>query len=131
MAVTGGSHGGVQTLLAAEAGTKARAYVPFAPAAMGWDGNPELQARLVRAVKGAKEPIFLLQAENDYSLGPSQALGPELERKGPPNRARVYPPFGESPRLGHAGFGVLGAEVWGADVCAFLEEVMPRSAAPA
>ncbi|MGC1582802.1 MAG: hypothetical protein WA766_15040, partial [Candidatus Acidiferrales bacterium] len=37
------------------------------PGAMSWR-NPALRERLERAVRNAKAPIFLAQAENDYSL---------------------------------------------------------------
>jgi carboxymethylenebutenolidase len=124
MAMSGVSHGGIQTILAAEADAGMKAYVPFAPAAIAWPGNPEVQERLVRAVRAARAPIFLLQAENDYSLGPSEILGKELERKGRPNRALVYPPYGRGSPTGHGAFACRGMDVWGADVCAFLDEAM-------
>src|SRR5262249_55158919 len=119
-AMSGASYGGIQTLLAAEADAGALAYVPFAPAAMAWDSSPAVRDRLLRAARAADAPTFLLQAENDFSLGPAQALGAELERKGASNRARVYPPFGGTPEEGHAAFALAGMEVWGADVLAFL-----------
>ncbi len=121
MAMSGVSHGGIQTLLAAEAGAGMLAYVPFAPAAIAWPGNPELHDRLRRAVRRADAPVLLLQAENDYSLGPSEVLGEELLRKGGPNRARVYPAYGASHGSGHGKFACLGTDVWGTDVRAFLD----------
>ena len=124
MAMSGVSHGAIQTILAAEVDAKTAAYVPFAPAAMGWRGNPELQDRLLRAVRKAPAPMFLLQAENDYSLGPSEILGAELERKGEPNRARVYPSYGQGNASGHGAFACRGMDLWGADVCAFLDKVL-------
>jgi dienelactone hydrolase len=130
VALSGVSHGGIQTLLAAEAGARAGAYVPFAPGATGWDGNPELQARLLLAVKQTRSPIFLLQAANDYSLGPSEALGEALRVKGAPNRARVYPAYGETSGAGHAAFACLGVDVWGPDVLAFLAEALTGASAP-
>jgi carboxymethylenebutenolidase len=127
IAMSGASYGGTQTLLAAEAGAGARAYVPFAPSAMSWAENPELQERLVRAVRGATAPIFLLQAANDYHLGPSHTLGEELRRRGRPSRARIYPPYGDSQASGHGGFACEGTAVWGTDVRAFLDEVLDRA----
>jgi dienelactone hydrolase len=124
MAVSGVSHGGIQTILVAEADAGPAAYVPFAPFAMGWEGNPELHERLVQAVRAARAPMFLLQAENDYSLGPSKLLGQELERKGSLNRARVYPPYGESRAAGHGAFALGATDIWGADVCTFLDEAL-------
>jgi dienelactone hydrolase len=135
VAVSGVSHGGIQTLLAAEVATGPRAYAAFAPGAIGWDGNPELQDRLLRAVERASCPIFLIQAANDHSLGPSEVLGEALTLKGAHSKARVYPAFGETPGDGHGAFACFGSEVWGADVLAFLSDVLtapssrrPRSA---
>ena len=121
LAMSGASYGGIQTILAAEADAGAGAYIPFAPAAMAWDVSPALRDRLVHAVRAAPSPILLIQAENDYSLGPSKVLGPELERKGEPNGSRVYPPFGGTERSGHAAFATDGTGVWGEDVLAFVE----------
>jgi len=126
LVVGGISYGGIQTLLTAEKGLGAKAFVAFAPAAMSWAGNPLLRQRLLDAVKRAKEPIFLLQAENDYNLGPSQLLGKELERKGKPNRVKVYSAFGEQEdhRSGHGAFAVRGSNVWGSDVILFVTEAL-------
>jgi carboxymethylenebutenolidase len=128
MAMSGVSHGGIQTILAAGADAGVRAYVPFAPAAIAWRGNPELHDSLVRAARTAKAPMFLIQAKNDFSLGPSEVLGEVLRRKGDPNRARVYPPYGRDNESGHAAFARQGTDVWGSDVRAFLDEALNRSA---
>jgi carboxymethylenebutenolidase len=124
LAMSGVSHGAIQALLAAEAGSGMRAYVAFAPGAMAWEGSPALHERLVRAVRAARAPIFLLQAENDFSLGPSEVLGAELRDKGEPNRAYLYPPYGDTRAAGHGDFACLGSSVWGPDVLAFLEETL-------
>ena len=129
VALSGVSHGAIQTLLAAEGGAGS-GHVVFAPAAIGWAGNPPLQERLARATQGAAAPLFLLQAENDYDLGPSERLGPLIEAKGAPSRVRVYPPYGTSTQEGHAGFGMRGTNVWGAEVLEFLAALRP-SAIPA
>jgi hypothetical protein len=50
---------------------------------MSWS-NPVLQKRLEQAVRNAKAPMFLAQARNDFSLGPSQVLGPIIRAKGAP-----------------------------------------------
>lgn len=130
MFMSGVSHGGILTLLAAEADVGMKAYVPFAPGAMAWQDHPELRDRLLRAVQEAATPVFLVQAQNDYSLGPSETLGAELERKGAPNQVRVYPPFGATHESGHGEFAWRGMDVWGRDVCAFMDQVpSPTSAA--
>jgi carboxymethylenebutenolidase len=130
VAMTGVSYGGIQTLLTAEKGLGIRAFMPFAPGAMSW-ANQALDRRLVQAARNAKAPLFLAQAQNDFSLGPSEVLGPIIRAKGAPNDAKVYPPNGTTHEDGHGGFAVRGGvPVWGPDVFAFLERVMgPEGAA--
>jgi dipeptidyl aminopeptidase/acylaminoacyl peptidase len=125
IAMSGCSFGGIQTLLATEDGQGIKAFVPFAPAAQSWV-NPLLRERLLRAVQNAKAPIFILQAQNDYNLGPSETLGKVLAKKGKPNRAQVYPPFGKTRQEGHWDFAVKGTEVWAPDVLEFLDEIVKR-----
>jgi dienelactone hydrolase len=119
--MTGISFGGIQTILTAEKGLGIRAFLPFAPAAQSW--NPVLADRLKQAVRKAHSPIFVIQAENDYSLEPSKVLGSELKKKGSPNQAKIYPSFGSTTQEGHWGFGAHrdGIAVWAPDVDAFLE----------
>ena len=128
--MSGVSYGGIQTLLTAEKGLHLRAFVAFAPAAMSYASVP-LRERLVVAVQHAKAPIFLLQAENDYSTGPSKLLTPILQARGDASRAKLYPPFGYSHQQGHGAFACWskGITVWGRDVIGFLDAVMkPKSA---
>jgi len=124
IAMTGISFGGIQTILTAEKGLGIRAFLAFAPAAQSW--NPVLADRLKRAVRQARSPIFIIQAKNDYSLEPTKVLGSELEKKGSPNRAKIYPPFGTTTQDGHWGFGSRGdgIAVWAPDVDAFLDVTM-------
>jgi hypothetical protein len=70
----------------------------------------------------AKAPLFLIQAQNDYGLGPSEVLSPVIKRKGAPNQAKVYPPYGTNPQEGHAGFATKegGIAIWGSDVLEFF-----------
>jgi len=125
MVMSGCSYGGIQTILAAEKGLGLRAFVPFAPAAMSW-ANTELRKRLIEAVRGAKAPLFLIQAQNDYSLGPSETLGPVIKRIGPTNQAKVYPPYGTTPQEGHAAFATKegGIAIWGSEVLDFFRAVI-------
>ena len=129
MAMSGVSHGAIQTLVAARAhvGLRVKAYMPFAPAAMAWPTSPEVRRWLLNAVKKAAAPMFLIQAENDYSLGPAEVLGAEINGKGGLNRTGVYPAYGGTRESGHAAFASLGMDVWGNDVCEFLDEVFTRS----
>lgn len=128
--MSGVSYGGIQTVLAAEKDLGVKAFIPFAPAAMSWRGSPLLRERLLVAVKKAKSPTFLIQAQNDYNLGPSDVLGGELKRKGLPNRSKVYPAFGDpkSRSDGHGSFAIRGSDVWGVDVLAFVNGVLEEKA---
>ena len=124
IAMTGISFGGIQTLLTAEKGLGIRAFVAFAPAAQSW--NPVLAERLKRAVRQARAPVFIAQAQNDYSLEPAKVLGKELEKKGPPNLAKIYPAFGTTAQDGHWVFASRrdGIAIWEADIDAFLHATM-------
>jgi carboxymethylenebutenolidase len=124
LAMTGISFGGIQTLLTAEKGLGIKAFLPFAPAAQSW--NAELAERLKHAVRQSTAPIFIAQAENDYSLEPSNVLGAELKKKGQPNNSKIYPPFGTTNQDGHWVFGSRrdGIAVWAPDVETFLAGAM-------
>jgi carboxymethylenebutenolidase len=124
IALSGCSYGGIQTLLAGERDLGAKALVPFAPGAMSWEQNVRLQDRLVHAVGLAKAPVFLIQAENDYSLSPSRVLSSAASKKNKPFQSKIYPSFGSSHQDGHWGFCSSGTNVWGNDVLAFLEKQM-------
>jgi dienelactone hydrolase len=126
MLMTGLSFGGIQTVLASEKGLGMKAFIPFAPGAMSWKGVPELHEREKQALQNAKAPVFILQAQNDYNLGPSEYLGKVLDKKGGLNRHKVYPPFDpdNGPKAGHGGFATKGADIWGDDVFAFMKDVL-------
>lgn len=124
IAISGCSFGGIQTLLAGERDLSVRALVPFAPGAMSWDQNQPLQELLIHAVDLAKAPVFLIQAENDYSLSPSRVLSKEANKKHKDFQSKVYPAFGSGHHEGHWGFCSSATDVWGADVLAFLEAQM-------
>src|ERR1700719_4812021 len=124
IAISGCSFGGIQTLLAGERDLRVRALVPFAPGAMSWDQNQPLQELLIHAVDLAKVPVFLIQAENDYSLSPSRVLSKEADKKHKDFQSKVYPAFGSGHQEGHWGFCSSATDVWGADVLAFLEAQM-------
>jgi carboxymethylenebutenolidase len=124
IAISGCSYGGIQTLLAGEHDLGVKALVPFAPGAMSWEMNAELQDRLFRAVDLAKAPVFLIQAENDFSLGPSHALTKEATKKHKDFQSKIYPAFGKTQHDGHWGFCSSATDVWGGDVLAFLDAQM-------
>jgi len=121
IAISGCSYGGIQTLLAGEHPLGAKALVPFAPGAMSWEHNPWLGDRLLHAVAHAQAPIFLLQAENDYSLAPSHQLSKEAKKRGIDFQSKIYPAVGNSHQDGHWKFCTTAMNVWGDDVLEFLE----------
>jgi dienelactone hydrolase len=123
IAVSGVSFGGIQTVLAAERASGIRAAVDFAGAAMTWADSPEIRERALAAVRNSRVPIFFIQSENDYNLGPSRTLAAEMDREGKPNRMKIYPPFGVTRQDGHT-LGLRGGAVWESDVFAFLDETM-------
>ena len=124
IAISGCSYGGIQTLLAGERDLGVRALVPFAPGAMSWERNQLLQDLLIRAVDRARAPVFLIQAENDYSLDPSHVLSKEANKKHKDFQSKIYPAFGSGHQDGHWGFCSSATDVWGADVLAFIEAQM-------
>lgn len=124
IAISGCSYGGIQTLLAGERDLGVKALVPFAPGAKSWDRNDDIHDRLLRAVDLAKAPVFLLQAENDFNLGPSHALANEASKKKKDFQSKIYPAYGKSPQDGHWKFCSMGTAVWGDDVLAFLDAYM-------
>ena len=119
--VSGCSFGGIQTLLTAEKGLGARAFVAFAPAAQSW-GNEALDQMLEYAVERAKAPVFILQAKNDYSTQPAEVLGKIAKAHG--GESKIYPGFGKTPQEGHWGFATTsaGIAIWDKDVLQFIEE---------
>jgi dienelactone hydrolase len=123
--MSGASFGGIQTILTDENGLGIRAFVPFAPAAMSWR-NTELQDRLLEAEKKATVPIFLIQAEGDYSTGPYEKLGRYLQQKGGLNGAKLYPRFGTTSQEAHGAFSTRaeGIKLWGPEVLRFFDKAM-------
>jgi dienelactone hydrolase len=116
VAMTGVSYGGIQTLLTAEKGLGIRAFMPFAPGAMSW-ANQALDQRLAQAVRNAKAPLFLAQAQNDFSLGPSQVLGPIIRAKGAPTTPRSIRPTAPPTSRATAASRFAAASRRGARMC--------------
>jgi len=125
--MSGVSFGGIQTLLAAEKGQGVRAFAAFAPGAMSWRWVTGLDARLAQAAQHAQGPTLVVQAQNDYNLGPSQDLGPVLERAGL-GRAIVFPAFGSNEQDGHGGFACSaeGTAIWGPTVLDFFRAAIAQ-----
>ncbi|MDB6025524.1 MAG: dienelactone hydrolase [Verrucomicrobiales bacterium] len=123
VSVMGHATGGILIMLLAEQEIGVRSYVAFSPAAAIWSDRQDLQKAFVNSVRESKVPIFLIQAQNDFCLGPSEVLGAELAHKGDLSFSKVYPPFGTTREQGNT-FAVAGSSVWGDDVFKFLQRSM-------
>jgi len=126
--VSGVSYGGIQTLITAEKGLGVRGFIAFAPGAMSF-ANVALRDRMKDAAKNSKAPLLLLQAQNDYSTGPSEILAPILKANGLPSHSTVYPAFGSTNQHGHGAFATwsLGVEQWGGEALKFIEAAFRES----
>jgi carboxymethylenebutenolidase len=131
--LSGGSFGGIQTLLTAERDAReplgVKCYLAMGPAAMMW--NADWSERLSKAVRTSRAPIFLVQAQNDFNLGPSEVLGPLVDAKGAPSRHKVFPthlsPGGDPSdhQQGH-GYFFLDPGAWEKEVLAYLRDCGER-----
>ena len=123
--VAGGYFGGIQALFTGERDKVdilgVKCLVVMAPAAESW-ANPHWAGRLTTAVVNARAPIFLLQASDDFSMGPSEVLGPRLEAKGFPNRHKIFPSRGGPDDAKKPGTFISDAAAWGDDVLAYLHD---------
>jgi carboxymethylenebutenolidase len=120
IATAGNSFGGIITVLAAER-VPYCAAIDAAGGSESWFLAPALQTRMLDAVGAAQAPIFLFQAENDYTTAPTRRLSAQLRKAGKPVESRIYPAFGRTAADGHA-FAWRGSEIWSADVFRFLSE---------
>jgi carboxymethylenebutenolidase len=120
VAVAGNSFGGIESVLGA-ANASYCAAVDASGGAESWELAPELREIMKAAVRRSNSPILFFQAENDFSLSPSQALLAEMKQAGKVGEIRIYPPFGSTAREGHS-FAYLGASKWFPDVFAFIQK---------
>jgi carboxymethylenebutenolidase len=120
IATAGNSFGGVITVLAAER-VPYCAAIDAAGGSESWFLAPRLQNRMMEAVRAAQAPIFLFQAENDYTTAPTRKLSSQMQDAGKPFESRIYPAFGHSAADGHA-FAWRGSEIWSADALRFLSK---------
>ena len=90
--------------------------------------NVALQERMKQAARQAKAPVLLLQARNDYNIGPSEILAPILKQKGDASHSTIYPAFGTTNQEGHGAFACwsLGAKQWGNEVLQFISAALEK-----
>jgi len=120
IAVAGQSFGGIETVLGA-ANYPFCAAVDASGGAMSWAEAPALQVVMKETVRSSKSPIFFFQAENDYTLEPSQVLYKEMLAAGKSAEVRVYPAYGKTHFDGHS-FTWLGSSIWFNDVFGFIQK---------
>jgi dipeptidyl aminopeptidase/acylaminoacyl peptidase len=120
IAAAGNSFGGVEAVLGAER-IKYCAAVDAAGGAESWAAAPQLQSRMIAAVRNSQAPIFFFQAENDYDVAPSRILSSAMNDAGKIAEVRIYPRFRRSAADGHS-FTWLGTSRWAEDVFGFLED---------
>ena len=111
---------GAMQSLAALTKVDVSAAVLFSPAATSWSDGAVVRNWLISSTRTAKAPILLIYTD-DQSLAPATALGPELDRKGKPNRMIIYPVAGQTSSL-IANFVTEGIDVWGEDALKFLKQ---------
>jgi dienelactone hydrolase len=121
--VMGSSFGGITTLLAASKSSRFRCVVEFAGAAMNWDRTPGLRRLMLAAAGKLTQPVFFIQAANDYSIRPTLELAASLEGTGKIAQSKIYPPFGINNHEGHL-LESRGPAVWSEDVRQFLERYL-------
>jgi carboxymethylenebutenolidase len=90
------------------------AAVDLTGAAMSWEAEPKLQARLIDSVRYTQAPMLFVQAENDFSIQPSKVLYAAAREAHRDVKIHIYPPFagdGEGGMKGHS-FAWLGVSEW-------------------
>jgi dienelactone hydrolase len=118
--VMGSSFGGTNTLLAASKTDRFRCAIDFAGAAMNWDRTPKLRELMLAAASRVVMPLFLIQAENDYSIRPTKEIAASLAGNGRVVWSKIYPAYGALPWEGHL-FESTAQHIWAPDIHRFLE----------
>jgi dienelactone hydrolase len=125
VAIAGWSFGGIVTTLAAATSDVYAAVVVQAPGALNWPRSEELRTALLAAAPKIRVPLACMVAQNDLTTESARQICAAAQGAGARTQLTVYPPYtgpvgrpGNPP--GHALFGPGGADIWKADVLAFL-----------
>lgn len=118
--VMGSSFGGTVSLLAATKEPGFRCMIDFAGAAMNWEKAPRLRQHMLDATGKLTQPSYFIQAENDYSIEPTQDIAAALEGSALPVLSHIFPRFGLTDEEGHL-FERHATMIWGPHVREFLD----------
>jgi dienelactone hydrolase len=118
--VTGVSYGGILSLMSAEADSTLRAAVAFAPAAMNWGWNAPLREYLAASARRTRVPVLVVQAENDWNVGPTRELPDAVRAGGGTASGKLYPAVGGNVSDGHELMS-RAPDLWRNDVLVFLD----------
>ncbi|MEM8590433.1 MAG: dienelactone hydrolase family protein [Pseudomonadota bacterium] len=119
--VMGSSFGGTVSLLAATKEPGFRCMIDFAGAAMNWERAPKLRSHMIEAASSLTQPAFFIQAENDYSIGPTKDIAAALKGSDLTVESHIFPTFGVTDEEGHL-FEKHGPMIWGPHVRRFLDK---------
>jgi carboxymethylenebutenolidase len=106
--VSGYSFGGIQTLLAAEKGLGAQAFIAFAAGAKSW-GNEVLRERLENAVRNAKGARVRPASEQRLQCRAYECVGKIAKTNG--GQAEIYPAFGNNSQDGRWGLATTNSGI--------------------
>lgn len=118
--VAGVSFGGIQSMLIARERTNVKAVINFAGAAMNWEKSDAIANWMKQVATAAIKPVYLVQAENDFSIKPSIELNDVMVKSKKTVSMKIYPPQGTKPMDGHS--LAYNPAVWMPDVMPQIQQ---------
>ena len=120
--LTGSGPGAATVMLAGEKKLGIRGVVLFTVGPGSIRDNEIFRPPLLKGIKSYDVPVFYIQTMSDASQKPANAIAPVLERKGSPNRVKIYGklPKGQTAQT----FSAIAPQTWGPDVLAFIGDVL-------